>query len=163
MSVIFIPALSSGSATRLPITFCGAEPVPTLWRPSMLRSISGFTPSFSARITQNPPRQSSRIGRPFLMWSFPFIPSFAVQPPAVTATHLYAPDFTNAAASISAWVGAAQNPLASDPDALTSPATSAAAFAKLPPPLWFMSPHASSAQSITYSTSAFSIPALRTA
>ncbi len=62
------------------------------------------------------------------MWSFPFIPSFAVQPPAVTATHLYAPDFTNAAASISACVGAAQNPLASDPDALTSPATSAAAF-----------------------------------
>ena len=71
--------------------------------------------------------------------------------------------FTNAAASISACVGAAQNPLASDPDALTSPATYAAAFAKLPPPLWFMSPHASSAQSITYSTSAFSIPALRTA
>ena len=33
---------------------------------------------------------------------FTFIPSFAVQPPAVTATHLYAPDFTRAAASISA-------------------------------------------------------------
>ena len=45
--------------------FCGAEPVPTLWRPSIPRSISGFTPSFSDTTTANPPRQSSRIGRPF--------------------------------------------------------------------------------------------------
>ena len=113
-------------------------------------------------ITQNPPRQSSKIGSSFFTWSFPFIPNLAVHPPAVTATHLYAPDLTSAAASISACVGAAQNPLASDPVALDSPAISAAALAKFPPPLWFISPHASSAQSITYSTSDFSIPAFLT-
>ena len=68
------------------------------------------------------------------------MPSLAVHPPAVTTTVLYAPDLTSAAASISACVGAAQNPLASDPVAFTRPATSAAAFAKLPPPRWFIAP-----------------------
>ena len=69
--------------------------------------------------------------------------SFCCTTSAVTATHLYAPDFTNAAASIGAWVGATGNPLASDHQCAYRPATSAA-FAKLPPPLWFVI-HASSA------------------
>ncbi|MEI3423626.1 MAG: hypothetical protein V8Q85_00640 [Christensenellales bacterium] len=48
-----------------------------------------------------------------------------------------------------AWVGPAQKPRVSHPVALFRPAISAAAFAKLPPPRWFISPQASSQQSIT--------------
>ena len=74
-----------------------------------------------------------------------------------------APALTKEQASTIAWLGPAQKPLASDPVALTRPAISAAALAKLPPPLWFISPQASSEQSITYSTSSFDIPAFFTA
>ena len=59
--------------------------------------------------------------------------------------------------------GPAQNPRESEPVAFISPATSAAAFAKFPPPRWFISPQASSAQSITYSISPASIPVFLTA
>ena len=163
ISVIFRPLRSRGSATREDITACGAEPVPTVWRPSMLRFISGFTPSSAVMITAKPPSISSSTGMPFFTWSLPFMPSFAVAPPDVTATVLYAPDATSAAASTMAWAGAAQNPRQSEPVALFSPAISAALFAKLPPPRWFISPQASSEQSITYSTSSLFIPELATA
>ena len=62
-----------------------------------------------------------------------------------------------------AWAGAAQKPRASEPVALGRPAISAALLAKLPPPRWFMSPQASSAQSTTYSTSSLAMPAFFTA
>ena len=104
-------------------------------------------------IVAKPATQSSMIGRPFLTWSLPFIPNFAVHPPATTRTFLNVPAATNELASITACDGAAQNPLVSDPLAFTKPANSAIDLAKLPPPRWFMSPHASSEHSITYSIS----------
>ena len=36
------------AAAGVPITFCGALPVPTVWRPRISRLISGFTPSAEA-------------------------------------------------------------------------------------------------------------------
>ena len=88
MSVIFRPCLSRGAVTRLEMTAWGAEPVPTVWRPSMSRLISGLTPSSWVSTTAKPPIMSSRMGRPFFTWSLPFMPSLAVQPPAVTTTVL---------------------------------------------------------------------------
>ncbi len=67
-----------------------------------------------------------------------------------------------AAASTSACAGPAQNPRLSEPEAETRPAISAAALAKLQPPRWFISPQDSSQQSMTYSTSAFAMPAFST-
>ena len=91
------------------------------------------------------------------------MPSLAVQPPAVTMTVLKVPAATSEAAFRMAWAGPAQKPRTSQPVAASSPAISAAALAKLPPPRWFMSPHASSQQSMTYSMSVFSRPAFLTA
>ena len=53
---------------------------------------------------------------------------------AQDGTLLNVPAFTKEAAFNNACAGPAQNPLVSDPVAFTSPATSAAAFAKFPPP-----------------------------
>ena len=123
--------------------------MPTLCLPTMSVRMTGSVPLSSLMSTEKPARQSSRIGMPFSTWLLPFIPSLAVQPPAVTTTFLNVPALTSEAAFSSACAGPAQNPLVSDPVAFTRPAISAAALAKLPPPLWFMSPQASSAQSIT--------------
>ena len=122
--------------------------------------IIGFLPSFSPITVAKPPTQSSMIGRSFLTWSLPFIPNLAVEPPATTRTFLNVPAATSDEASITACVGAAQKPLVSDPLAFTRPANSAIDFAKLPPPRWFISPHASSEHSITYSISSGLIPFL---
>ena len=156
-SVIFIPALSSGAVMRDVITAWGDEPVPTVWRPTRSVRTIGFTPSFLPIIIAKPPSTSSRTGRPFFTWSFPFMPSFAVAPPATMTTFSYTPACTRADASMRAWVGAAQKPLVSEPVAFTAPAASAMDLAKLPPPRWFMSPQASSEHSITYSMHAGSI------
>ena len=148
-SVIFKFAFSNGFATNAPITACGEDPVPTSCFPTRSVRIIGCTPSFSEMITANPPRTSSNTGRPFLTWSLAFIPSLALAPPATTRTFLYTPAFTKADAFIKACVGAAQNPLRSEPVALVNPTTSAIAFAKFPPPRWLISPHASSEHSTT--------------
>ena len=141
------------------ITACGDDPVPTVCLPTRSVLRNGDTPSSSETRIANPPSTSSSTGASFFIWSFAFIPSFAVAPPATTTTFLYTPAFTSDAADITECAGAAQNPLMSDPVAFTNPQLSAMALAKFPPPLWFMSPHASSEHSITYSTSAGEIPA----
>ena len=101
-SVIFNLAFSNGSATKAPITACGEDPVPTLCFPTISVLMIGFTPSFSLIRTANPPRTSSRTGRPFLTWSLPFIPNLALAPPATTNTFLYTPAFTKDEALINA-------------------------------------------------------------
>ena len=66
----------------------GEEPVPTVCRPMISVSISGFSPSLALINTEKPPSISSRMGISLLTWSLPFMPSLAVQPPAVTTTFL---------------------------------------------------------------------------
>ncbi len=131
------------------ITAWGEDPVPTVCLPTKSVLITGLTPSFSEINTANAPNVSSKIGKSFLTWSLPFIPNFAEAPPATITTFLYVPAFTNDAALINEWVGAAQKPLRSEPVAFIAPDASAIALAKFPPPLWFISPQASSEHSIT--------------
>ena len=164
MSVIFIPCSVDDLATRLPITFCGCEPVPTLWRPSRLRSISGFTPIVLCKDYTESTKAVLMIGRPFLMWSFRSFQVLLYNSPAVTGTICMLRILLMLLLHQCMCVGAAQeSSLCLDPDALTSPATSAAAFAKLLPPSRSCL-HMLLCTSITYSYICFFLTwALRTA
>ena len=75
-----------------------------------------------------------------------FMPSLARLPPPTTTTFSCTSAAMSAPPSTSACTGAQQNAFTSAPPALGSPAISAIAFARLPPPRWYRSPTASSPQ-----------------
>ena len=87
ISVIFRPLRSSGSVTREVMTACGAEPVPTLWRPSIFQVDEGV---HAVVLRDDHGKAADHILQSrqalFFTWSLPFMPSLAVQPPAVTTT-----------------------------------------------------------------------------
>ena len=76
------------------------------------------------------------MGNPFSRAPWNFMPSLPSAPPATTATRSYTPDSTSAPARIIAWIGPAQNAFTSDPLASVTPAASATALPRFPPPRW---------------------------
>ena len=140
------------------MTAWGEDPEPMRSVPASsfrTRSPACASPSSS---TANAPMQSSRTGRPFSMCFFAFMASFAVVPPATTTTRRNEPARMCEAACSRPCTGPAQKERTSLPVAPERPHSSPIAFAKLPPPLWLMSPQASSEVSMTYWMEAGSMP-----
>ena len=78
----------------------------------------------SARSTRAavPPRTSSRMGRPCLRWPWNFMPSLAIDPPAMTATRSKTPLLTRAAGHHQGGDGGGAEVLDVGPDGLEQPA-----------------------------------------